>query len=272
MVSTYEIKGKVAVVTGGAKGMGFVAAKTLVGLGAKVIIGDISDKGQHQADLLNAQAGYCAVVFKHCDASEPAMLHALLDSAVSEFGRLDILINNVGILDKPWQYDPSGEYARRCIDVNLRSLIDATNHALHYWNADKNRKGVVINLASLAAHWPMEFMAAYAASKAGIAHYTKCLATLAPKVRVNAVAPGGVNTDFIMAEHLGPNHFSVKTGLIEPQTVVDQIIRLIQDESKAGDVVIIQNNKDPILCDRPNSQIIEAAIKQGTADVNSKNR
>ncbi|KAJ2783260.1 hypothetical protein GGI15_002649 [Coemansia interrupta] len=267
MVCIYEIKDKVAVVTGAAKGMGFAAAQTLVNLGAKVVIGDISDHGQHQADLLNAQVGCRAVVFKHCDVTEPAMLHALIDSAVSEFGRLDILINNVGILDKPWQYDPSGEYARSCIDVNLRSLIDATNHALHYWNADKDRKGVVINFASLAAHWPMEFMAAYAASKAGIAHYTKCLATLAPKVRVNAVAPGGVNTDFIMTEHLGVDHFSVKMGLIEPQTVVDQVIRLIQDESKAGEVVIIQYNKEPIICDRPNSQIMEAAIKKGTADV-----
>ncbi|KAJ1845443.1 hypothetical protein LPJ73_004851, partial [Coemansia sp. RSA 2703] len=186
MVSTYEIKNKVAVVTGGAKGIGFAAVKTLVSLGAKVVIGDISDKGEHQANLLNAEAGCCAVVFKRCDVSNPSMLHALIDDTISEFGHLDILINNAGIFDKPWQNDPTGEYARRCIDVNFRSLIDSTNHALHYWNADKDRKGVVVNLASLAAYWPMEFMAAYAASKAGIAHYTKCLATLAPKIRINA--------------------------------------------------------------------------------------
>ncbi|KAJ1889604.1 hypothetical protein LPJ66_007944 [Kickxella alabastrina] len=273
MADIYDIKGKVAVITGGATSMGLLAAQNLVALGAKVVIGDISNLGPAAIAEINKSANAHIAIFHHCDVADPAMLHSLIDLAIAEFGQLDILINNAGILDKPWQHDPTGESARRCIDINIRGLIDGTNHALHYWSQDEKRQGVVINLSSLAGHVPMEFMATYAATKAAIAHYTKCLSTLAPKVRINAVAPGGVNTNFILAEHLGLDHFCVTySGLLEPQTVVDQIIRLIQDTTMAGDVIVIQNNQPPEVCDRPKSSVVEKMlIEIAEANKNKKN-
>ncbi|ORX69076.1 NAD(P)-binding protein, partial [Linderina pennispora] len=194
-----DIKGHVAVVTGGAQSMGLLTSKELVKLGAKVVIGDVLPVGAEEVAKINAEAGSTVAVFQTCDVCDPDALQALIDRAVSEFGRFDILVNNAGVLDKPWEQDPTGEYARRCIDINVRALIDGTNRALHHWSQEEGRTGTVVNLASSAGYAPISFMAAYTASKAAVIMYTKSLASLAPKVRVNAVAPVWVDTKFIMA-------------------------------------------------------------------------
>ncbi|KAJ2707248.1 hypothetical protein FB645_000925 [Coemansia sp. IMI 203386] len=266
MVALYEIRGKVAVVTGGAMGMGLVAVQNLVKLGAKVVLGDISEQGAKEAEKINKETGERAVVFIMCDVTDSPKLHALIDSAVNEFGRLDILINNAGVIDKPCLSDKTGEYARRCVDINVRALIDGTLHALHYWNEDEDRRGVVINTASLAAYVPMDFMATYCATKAAVAHFTKGLATLAPKVRVNAVAPAAVNTRFIQAEQLGLDHYTVKSsGILQPQDVIDQMIRLIEDETMAGDVILIRSVEEPEVCSRPNAVEAKRMLKEQAA-------
>ncbi|KAJ2065293.1 hypothetical protein GGI17_000345 [Coemansia sp. S146] len=264
MSAQFDFKGKVAVVTGGARSMGLLTAQTLVRKGAKVVIGDILQSGAEAADQLNQEAQDKIAVFQHCDVADTNSLKALIDLAVSQFGRLDILVNNAGILDRPWEQDPEGDYARRCIDINVRGLIDGTIHALHYWSQEDNRKGVVVNLASTAGYAPLSFLAAYAASKAAVVSYTKALAGLAPKVRVNAVAPSWVDTNLVDTEHIGRNHYTVRfSGLIQPHTVVEQIMRLIEDETLAGDVVIIRNDAEPVLCPAPKSTHIEMAIEAG---------
>ncbi|KAJ1933840.1 hypothetical protein FBU59_005895 [Linderina macrospora] len=257
-----DIKGHVAVVTGGAQSMGLLTAKELVKLGGKVVIGDVLEAGADEVAKINAEAGSTVAVFQTCDVRDPDALQSLLDLAVSEFGRLDILINNAGVLDKPWEQDPTGEYARRCIDINVRALIDGTNRALHYWDQDESRTGTVVNLASSAGYSPLSFMAAYTASKAAVIMYTKSLATLAPKVRVNAVAPVWVDTKFIDAEHIGQDHYTVKvTGLMRPETVVAEIIKLVVDDQFAGDIIRLANGKDTVVDDMPKSTHVEAALK-----------
>ncbi|KAJ2001013.1 hypothetical protein GGI04_003913, partial [Coemansia thaxteri] len=214
------------------------------------------------ADQLNKEANDHVAVFQKCDVTDSAALHSLIDFAVSHFGRFDILVNNAGVIDKPWEQDPLGDYARRCIDINSRSVIDGTIHALHYWNQEESRKGIVVNLASAAGYMPLACLAAYAASKAAVVMYTKALAGLAPKVRVNAVAPSWIDTTFIDAPHIGKSHYSIVCfGLIDPQVVVRQIMRLIEDESLAGDVVIIRNGKEPALCTTAKSTDVDKLIK-----------
>ncbi|KAJ2051621.1 hypothetical protein GGI03_003551 [Coemansia sp. RSA 2337] len=264
MSTQYDFKGKVAVVTGGARSIGLLTAQTLARRGAKVVIGDVLQMGAEAADQLNKELQDKVAIFQYCDVSNTDSLKALIDLAVSQFGRLDILVNNAGVLDRPWEQDPEGEYARRCIDINVRGLIDGTIYALHYWSQEEDRKGVVVNLASTAGYAPLSFLAAYAASKAAVVSYTKALAGLAPKIRVNAVAPSWVDTNLVDTEHIGRNHYSVTfSGLLQPRTVVEQIMRLIEDETMAGDIVIIRNNMEPVLCPAPKSTHIEMAIEAG---------
>ncbi|KAJ2800535.1 hypothetical protein H4R20_004021 [Coemansia guatemalensis] len=262
MVALYDIRGKVAVVTGGAQSLGLCTAQTLARLGAKVVVGDLLSSGTGEVDKINKEAGDRVAIFQPCDVTDSAALHGLIDLAVSEFGQLDIVINNAGILDKPLEQDPSGERARACVDVNIRAVIDATNHALHIWNQDANAKGVVINMASTSGYTPLEFVATYCATKAAVIMFTKSLAGLAPKVRVNAIAPAWVDTKMIDAPHIGRDHFSIKlAGILDPQDVADQIVRLIKDESMAGDVLIVKKSEDPYLCKTPKSTDISALFE-----------
>ncbi|KAJ2167921.1 hypothetical protein EV180_004203 [Coemansia sp. RSA 518] len=263
MVSTYDFQNKVAVVTGGAQSIGLLVAQTLAQLGAKVVIGDIRSSGALEVSKLNDEIGAPVAIFQHCDVTDTTSLCSLIDLATTHFGHLDILVNNAGVLDKPWDQDPTGACARSCVDINLRSVVDGTTHALHIWNQHKSAKGVVVNLASSAGYFPLEFMATYAATKAAVIMYTKSLSGLAPKVRVNAVAPTWVDTKLLDAEHVGRDHFTVKyTGILKPKQVVDQIIRLIEDESLAGDVVVIRKPEEPVMCKLPKASDLLPGFKQ----------
>ncbi|KAJ2718874.1 hypothetical protein GGI07_005539 [Coemansia sp. Benny D115] len=264
MTAPYSFSGKVAVVTGGAQSMGLMAAQALVSLGTRVVIGDIAESGIKEVEEINAQAGDCVAVFQVCNVSDRAQLHSLIDLAIARFGRLDIVINNAGITCPPWQLDPTGDSAMRCINVNFSAVVDATNYAMHVWQRDEAHKGVIINLASMSNYLPTEFYAVYAATKGAVITLTKCYATLAPKVRVNAVAPGWVDTKLIDTEYIGRDHPFVKyAGMLKPQVVIGEIIRLIRDQSLAGEIVLIPNNRDPELCKLPNSaQVMELAKAQ----------
>ncbi|KAJ2007966.1 hypothetical protein H4R26_000474 [Coemansia thaxteri] len=262
MSTQFDYSGKVAVVTGGAQSMGLLTAQNLARRGAKIVVGDIDHSGAAEVELINQAAQDRVAVFQHCDVSDSSSLKSLIDFAISEFGRLDILVNNAGVLDKPWNLDPTGSWAHRCIATNVCGAIEGTNYALQYWNQQEDRKGTVVNLASLAAYTPLNFMATYAATKAAIVMYTKCMASLAPKVRVNAVAPTGVDTKFIDAEHLGRDHWAIKSaGLLPPQLVVDQVLRTIEDESLAGDVVVIKGDDMIELCALPKSTDMEDLLQ-----------
>ncbi|KAJ2811793.1 hypothetical protein H4S07_001830 [Coemansia furcata] len=268
MTIPFDYTGKVAVVTGGAQSIGLLIAQNLVKRGARVVVGDIQLSGAAEVDLMNKEAGVPVAIFQHCDISDTDALWSLIDLAIATFGKLDILVNNAGIFDKPWELDPTGTTAQRCIKTNVCGTIAATNYALHLWNKEEDARGIVVNLASIAAYMPLNFMATYAATKAAIAMYTKCMASVAPKVRVNAVAPGGVDTKFIDVEHLGRDHWAVKTsGLMHPQIVVDQVLRAIEDESLAGDIIVIKNNEEPELCKLPKSTDIEALLQSAAANV-----
>ncbi|KAJ2058154.1 hypothetical protein GGI08_003486, partial [Coemansia sp. S2] len=91
MSTQYDFKGKVAVVTGGARSIGLLTAQTLARRGAKVVIGDVLQMGAEAADQLNKELQDKVAIFQYCDVSNTDSLKALIDLAVSQFGRLDIL-------------------------------------------------------------------------------------------------------------------------------------------------------------------------------------
>jgi len=185
------LAGKVAVVTGGAGSIGQATAAALVAEGAKVVIADVDDDqgARVAADLGDAAA------FQHTDVSDIDQVQAVVDLAVERFGGLHLMFNNAGIGSplKRFLPDDLSDFSR-IMNVNLFGVIAGSQRAARHMK--DNGGGVIINNASIAAINAGSGMISYRASKAAIAHVTKCLAVdLAPyAIRVNCLAPAHIRT------------------------------------------------------------------------------
>ena len=193
-----EVAGKVAVVTGGAKGIGAASAEVLVEEGARVVIADVDvENGEALAERLGPAAR-----FLRTDVADKAQMQALIDYALAAFGDLDILFNNAGITGAFHNrfLDDEMDDFDRVMSTNLASVM----HGARMAGRHMARKGAgsIINNASIAAVDPGYALFAYRASKAGMINFTRSLAIDLGEygVRVNAVAPGHIPT--------GLNHFA----------------------------------------------------------------
>jgi len=192
-----HLDNKVAIVTGGASGMGRAIALGYAREGARVVIADLNEDGARQAadeiDALGAGRRALPVRF---DVSDPAASTALVERVLGEFGSLDILVNNagVGLAKEVWRTTP--DEWDRIFAVNVKGLFFLTQAAAGPMR--EKRSGKIINLASIAGRKGRPMVAAYAASKAAVISITQSVAlALAPfKVNVNAMAPGIVDTPY----------------------------------------------------------------------------
>lgn len=186
-----ELQGKVAIVTGGAGGIGEVTVRMLVDAGARVVIGDVDAARGHQlSDDVGAGASFHPV-----DVSDADQVQDLVDHAVATFGGLDIMFNNAGIGTALTRLlDDDLEDFRRVMDVNLFGVIVGTQRAARYMK--DHGGGSIVNNASIAAVNPGAGMLAYRSAKAAVAHATKCMAIdLAPYgIRVNCLTPAHIQT------------------------------------------------------------------------------
>jgi len=188
---TAELAGKVAVVTGGASGIGRATAELFVAEGARVVIGDVDvDAGVQVADDLGP-----AAAFVRADVSDADDVQALVDTAVERFGGLHVMFNNAGIgssFARLLDNDLS-DFAR-VMQVNLFGVIVGTQRAARHMAA--NGGGSVINNASLAGLSPGAGVITYRASKAAVVHFSKSAAIDLAEydVRVNCVAPAHIAT------------------------------------------------------------------------------
>lgn len=224
-----ELDGKVAVVTGGAGGIGSVTARMLVEAGARVVIGDVDDDaGADLASDIGASA-----IYRHCDVSDVDDVQALVDHAVDAFGGLDIMFNNAGIgtgltrlLD-----DDLADFDR-VMGVNLFGVIAGTQRAGRYMR--DHGGGSIVNNASIAALNPGAGMLAYRSSKAAIAHATKCMAIdLAPyNIRVNCLTPAHIETG-ITTYDMAPvvKYMQPLERRAQPSDVADAVIFLCSDRA-----------------------------------------
>ncbi|MET9343070.1 MULTISPECIES: glucose 1-dehydrogenase [unclassified Nonomuraea] len=182
------LDGKIALITGGARGMGEAHVRLFVEEGARVVFGDVlDDEGKQLAEATGA-------TFVHHDVTNPAEWERAVGTAVDTHGRLDILVNNAGILKYGRISDMSLEDFQRVVGVNLtgtwlgiKSVIDAMKAA---------GRGSIVNISSIEGFIGAAGLSAYAASKFGVRGVTKAAAReLAPfKIRVNSVHPGAINT------------------------------------------------------------------------------
>ncbi len=193
-MSLFDLKGKVALVTGGNGGIGLGMARGMAGAGANIMIaGRKAEKSKAAAAELAKLGVKTAVV--EVEASDENSCKAMVDKTVQEFGRLDILINNAGmnIRKQPEQYSMA-EW-RQILSVNLDSAF-YTSHAA-YPAMKKAGGGKMINIGSMMSIFGAPYSAAYAASKGGIVQMTKALATAWAKdnIQVNAILPGWIDTE-----------------------------------------------------------------------------
>ncbi|HEX9485833.1 MAG TPA: SDR family NAD(P)-dependent oxidoreductase [Gemmatimonadales bacterium] len=197
-----KLAGKVAIVTGGGRGIGKAIARAFAAEGARLVLAARSTQElESVADIARRETGAPCVV-QRCDVSIPADVQKLVEQAQAAFGRVDILVNNAGT------YGPIGpldecdvDEWRRAIEVNLLGTVYASRAVLPFLR--QQRWGRIVNLAGAGIGGPSVTprISAYAASKAAVVQFTESLAkeVASWNIQVNAIAPGAVTTEITEA-------------------------------------------------------------------------
>ena len=185
-----RLDGKVAIVSGGAHGMGAVEARLFAGEGAKVVIADIRDDDGRQVEAEINEAGGAAL-YVRTDVTDEAAWANVVSAAVDRFGRLDILVNNAGISSRAVPDDDSLAAWTRIMDINSTGVFLGTKHAIEQMR--QNGGGSIVNISSIAGLVGMlSGHPAYNASKGAVRIFTKAMAVRYGRdnIRVNSVHPG----------------------------------------------------------------------------------
>jgi 3-oxoacyl-[acyl-carrier protein] reductase len=192
-----KLSGQVAIVTGGGSGQGRATALLFAQEGAKVVVGDLNDKGAAEtAQLINRNEGGQALAVK-ADVTKNDEVRAMVDTALTHYGRLDILINNAGATLFKGIDDTTEAEWDRIINTNLKSIFLCCKAAIPAMR--KSGGGSIVNIASVAGLMGMPEHFAYCAAKAGAIHMTKSLALDHghDNIRINCICPGGVRTPML---------------------------------------------------------------------------
>jgi 3-oxoacyl-[acyl-carrier protein] reductase len=189
-----KLSGKVAVVTGASKGIGAAIAQELAKDGATVIVNYASSASGAETVASKIKAGGGKAKAVRADVSKPSEAKQLIDGAVSEFGRIDILVNNAAVYEFLPLEKITEAHFDRMFDLNVKGLLFTTQAAAA---AMGEQGGAIINIGSMASQTPPPGGAVYSASKAALDTITRSVAAeLGPrKILVNAVLPGPVETE-----------------------------------------------------------------------------
>ena len=221
-----RVSGKVALISGGARGLGAAMARRLVEEGAQVVIGDVLDE---EGTALAAELGeVCRYV--HLDVTRAQQWDTAVARAVEEFGGLDVLVNNAGIVN----FGPIEEYTleswNSIIAINLTGVFLGIKAAVPV--IIRSRAGSIINVSSTAGLQGYEALPGYVAAKFGVRGLTKAVALDLGKynVRVNSVHPGAIATPMTAGLELPQNHVALhRVG--QPTEVANLVLFLASDES-----------------------------------------
>lgn len=198
-----SLKGKAALVTGAAQGIGRACAERLASDGAAVMLSDVNaEKGAEAVKAITAAGGKAA--FTRCDVSQKGEVDTLVAATVKAFGSIDILVNNAGTIDSADFIDLDIAEFDRVIGVNFRGAFmvaqGAAREMVKQVNAGK-APGSIINMSSVNAHFGLPDHVAYSMSKGGLKQLTAAAAVSLSKygIRVNAIGPGTINTEIAKA-------------------------------------------------------------------------
>jgi 3-oxoacyl-[acyl-carrier protein] reductase len=190
-----DLGGKIAVVTGGAQGIGLAIAETLAGQGAHLVIADIQEeKAEVVAGEISANTGQQAIAVK-VDVVDSASSKAMIDRAIDEFGRVDILVNNAGTTRDNLIMRMSEADWDLILNINLKGAFNCSKAVVRPMM--KQRYGRIINMSSVSGLAGQAGQTNYSSSKAGLVGLTKALAKElgGRNITVNAVAPGFIETE-----------------------------------------------------------------------------
>lgn len=193
-----QLDGRVAIVTGAARGIGCAIAEAFVEEGAAVTVADRDDEAAKAvAERLSASGGHALAV--HVDVTDPELVEKMVERTRAELGNLHILVNNAGIDTVSNLVDMPLEQWQEMIDVNLTSVYLCTRSVLP--TMIEQRWGRIISIGSQLALKGTNTMVHYCAAKAGVHGFTRALAyEVAPyDITVNAIAPGPIETELLMA-------------------------------------------------------------------------
>jgi len=230
------LKDKVAIITGGANGLGKATAFKFSDHGAKVVIVDINQEAGNQVvNEIKGQGGVAS--FVKTDISKATEVQKMVDGVVTEFGGVDILINNAGILADAQLIKMTEEQWDRVIGINLKGVF-LVGQAIAKTMKEKENGGVIVNTSSVVGLYGNFGQSNYVASKAGVIGMTKTWARELGKagIRVNAVAPGFMKTEILDSMPQKVIDFMVEKTLLkrmgEPEDIANAFLYLSSDMGK----------------------------------------
>ena len=246
-----RLEGKVALISGGARGMGAAEARMFAGEGAKVVIGDILEQDGSQTEAeINETGGEC--LFVKLDVTSESSWREAVAAAVAKFGKLDILVNNAGISIQGGLEDFSEGDWDRTLAVNSKGVFLGTKHAIPEMR--RAGGGSIVNISSGAGIAPSPgTSAAYAASKGAVRIFTKATAVqyAGENIRCNSVHPGPVDTPMIRTSRADEGRAQEQVARIPlgrigtPEEIAYGVLYLASDESSfvTGSELVIDGGR-----------------------------
>jgi len=243
----FDLKGKVALVTGAASGIGFAFAKELLRNGLKAVaLVDVNAKnGQKALSEITKEFGTNSAIFVKADVSDKVQFEDAFKTTVGTFKQLDIVINNAGILnERQWE---------KCVAVNLMAVITGSMLAMekYFPKYKSSSEAVILNTASVAGLIAQDGFSAYCATKFGVVGFTRALSDThfqKTKVRVLAICPGFTKTALLELDDNKVSEPYLSTflgkrevlGYQKPEDVAENAINIIRN-APSGSVWLVVN-------------------------------